>query len=288
MTWLAGNPTAGISPLKDPFPIRPDGTRFNVPFREALGLMAVNGRGYTYDGYDTLHPRMQRWRIGLQRQLTPNMVLEAAYAGSWASDLSINMRLDPLAQFTRFIGDAAVYQPIGSMVLALHARAGLILSPQVSLTGGAGNFVPPEHRFYAGGPNDVRGFNRNELGPLVYVTLESQLVEDSLGVPRVDEDNVRSAATGGNTLLIGNIELRIPSPLFRDRMRLALFGIGLGLLAATALTRLLQTLLFEVSATDWVTFTAITLLLGLVALLACWIPARRAARVDPMIALRCE
>ncbi len=71
-------------------------------------------------------------------------------------------------------------------------------------------------------------------------------------------------------------------------MRLAFMGIGIGLLAAFGLTRLMEKLLFGVRATDPATFVMIPILLVVIALLACSLPARRATKTDPMIALRCE
>jgi putative ABC transport system permease protein len=76
--------------------------------------------------------------------------------------------------------------------------------------------------------------------------------------------------------------------VIRQGMGPASLGVLIGLAGAFGLTRLMKSLLFGVSATDPLTYVVIALLLAGVAALACYIPARRATKVDPMIALRCE
>src|SRR5947207_15865965 len=76
--------------------------------------------------------------------------------------------------------------------------------------------------------------------------------------------------------------------ILRQGMTLALIGSIIGLAIAFGATRLLKSVLYGVNAIDPTTFVGVTLLLGMVALLACWIPALRASRVDPMVALRAE
>lgn len=92
----------------------------------------------------------------------------------------------------------------------------------------------------------------------------------------------------GIRMALGATPRNILLLIMRHGMTVALAGVAIGLVGALFLTRFMQSLLFGINATDVVTFTAIPLLLMLIGLLASYVPARRAVRIDPMISLRCE
>jgi ABC-type antimicrobial peptide transport system permease subunit len=89
-------------------------------------------------------------------------------------------------------------------------------------------------------------------------------------------------------MAVGATRRQILSLVLRDGMASALIGSALGLGVAAVLNRLLATLLFDVRPDDPLTFASVPILLGTVVLVACYGPARRATRVDPLAALRCE
>jgi predicted permease len=92
----------------------------------------------------------------------------------------------------------------------------------------------------------------------------------------------------GVRMALGARKSHVFALVIRHGMRITLVGLGVGLLLALAATRLLRSLLFGVSPADPWTFGAVTLTLSAIVFVACWLPARRAAKVDPMVALRCE
>ena len=92
----------------------------------------------------------------------------------------------------------------------------------------------------------------------------------------------------GVRMALGAVRGDVLRMVLGEGLLLALTGIAIGVAGALALTRFLRSLLFEIKPTDPATFIAVAILLALVALLACYIPARRAMRVDPMVALRYE
>jgi ABC-type antimicrobial peptide transport system permease subunit len=92
----------------------------------------------------------------------------------------------------------------------------------------------------------------------------------------------------GIRMALGAQKSQVLSLVIGHGLRLTLVGVGLGLLAAFALTRVMGSLLYEVRPTDPMTYLCVSALLVAVGSLACWLPARRATRVDPIQSLRYE
>lgn len=126
--------------------------------------------------------------------------------------------------FSKIVGEAAWYHPLTRRsVLALRLRAGAIHTGVSLLQGDTIRFVPPEERFYAGGPTTVRGYGRNAMGPVVYVAPDSAHVTlDGAGNVTAC-GSCRTSPLGSSGIVLGNIELRTPSPLWPSRLRWAFF-----------------------------------------------------------------
>ena len=109
----------------------------------------------------------------------------------------------------------------------------------------------------------------------------------SLGIYGVISYSVaRQTQEIGIRMALGATETRVQLDVIWKTLRLALIGVAVGIIASLAVTRLIASLLFQTAPTDPLTFVGMMVLLGGVALLAGYLPARRASMIDPMVALR--
>ena len=141
---------------------------------------------------------------------------------------------DSAYEFNRGEFEVAKYYSIGRRsVFAWRVRGGTIVPRKIKIGTQDVPYVAPDQRFYGGGPNSVRGYGRNELGPLVYVlsnvdpkdtseASQTTVVDTIIGGEKVFR-GVQTRPTGGNTAIIVNAELRLPSPILASRMRLGVF-----------------------------------------------------------------
>ena len=133
---------------------------------------------------------------------------------------------DRSQQFNRGTGDVSWYHALGSgATLTTHLRGGVVYGG--GTTPRTGGFIPPQERLYAGGPTTVRGFRQNELGPAVYIVSRYDTVSmNGQRFYRADSTSIteRVVPTGGNTLIVANLEAQVPSPLAPKLLQIAVFA----------------------------------------------------------------
>jgi outer membrane protein insertion porin family len=120
-------------------------------------------------------------------------------------------------QFVQLVANRAWYRTLSrQMALSFRLRAGAMWAPLTSFnTLEETNYIPPANRFYAGGPNDVRGYQLNGLGPINYLIVNDTIAIDTTnpGSTPIPDGAISYSPIGGNTLVVGNVEVRMPSPM---------------------------------------------------------------------------
>jgi len=137
---------------------------------------------------------------------------------------------DSLSQFNKATLEVSSHHRVGRRsVVSWRVKLGTLVSPELGLSGQDVAYIPPEERFYAGGPTTVRGFGQNELGPVVRVLVVDTTRTDSVrvvsenGVDTTLVGNLRTSPVGGNDLIVANVEFRFPLPGFSGRLTGAVF-----------------------------------------------------------------
>jgi hypothetical protein len=98
LTFALGDPLNGILPLADPFPVRDTGSRYQLVPGASLGADTMVGRSFSAENPNRVHSRVQRWRMGVQREIGRRTVLDIAYAGSYADRQGVSIRQDYLPE----------------------------------------------------------------------------------------------------------------------------------------------------------------------------------------------
>jgi outer membrane translocation and assembly module TamA len=131
-------------------------------------------------------------------------------------------------RFSRVLVEGSVYKTVGASTFAARLQMAAILDGFT--TRGATAYVPPEERLYAGGPNSVRGFSQNLLGPVVYIVNNFATTDTTIGgnpgqlFRATDTSRVlQYSPTGGNALIVASAEWRYRLPSFGGRVQLAGF-----------------------------------------------------------------
>ncbi|MFI5211171.1 MAG: autotransporter assembly complex family protein, partial [Gemmatimonadales bacterium] len=164
---------------------------------------------------------------GLARSTRTNSLVDPTRGRTLAGEVTWSSPIigsSTLQRFLRLVGDVTWYRLLSpAVVLSWHLRGGVLFAPPATVGVGGSNFIPPEYRFYAGGPNDVRGYDVNGLGPLVYLVQGDTVTPGLVDSASNGSIPVAYSPTGGNTLTVGNVELRVPFPIFPSRLRFAVF-----------------------------------------------------------------
>jgi putative ABC transport system permease protein len=290
---------------------KPEGNRDTSPLRVAgsdyfrtMGVSLVRGR--LFDRSDRLDSK-------------PVIIINQRFAEKYfPNENPIGKRIQPGISLTD--GDGPMREIIGVVTNVKHQSLRLDYTPEMYISGaqfplGIFSLIV---RTNTSQPAALTGSIRNVLGqidpgvPLTRVKMFEDYISRSLARPRFNA--LLLALFAGVALLLTAIgiygvmaysvaqrrqEIGIRMALGAQKgdvlrlvvgggMRLTALGVLLGVAAAFTLTRLLGNLLYGVGSFDGVTFGAVALLLALIALLACWLPARRAAAVNPLVALRSE
>jgi putative ABC transport system permease protein len=268
-----------------------------------LGVPVIRGRGFVASDTES-SPRVIVINDAMARRFWPNedpvgkrmAIGESSKDSSWRTIVGIvgNVRHASLTEDpvpTAFIDYRQDLESWSRMAFVLKTGtepASLANAVRSSLVA-----IDPQQPVYAIEPMEnllatsvaPRRFVMSLIGLLALIALILAMV----GIYSVISFSVSERTREiGIRMALGAKRRDVLSMVLGQGMRVAVLGIIVGLAIAIALTRLLATLLFEVSATDPATFILVGAMLNLVSLLACYFPARRATRVDPLVALKDE
>jgi putative ABC transport system permease protein len=273
----------------------------NRDYFSTLDVPIMHGRGFAADDTETA-PRVIVINEAMARQYWPNedpvgrrmAIGESSKDTSWRTIVGIvgNIRHASLTEapvpcaFIDFRQDLESWPRMAFVIKTNTDVASLTAAVRKSLVA-----IDSQQPVYAIEPMErlvgssiaPRRFVMSLIGALAFVALALAMV----GIYGIISFSVSERTREiGIRMALGAKRRDVLKMILGQGMRVAMLGVTVGIAIALMLTRLLTTLLFEVRATDPRTFVLVAMMLGLVALVACYLPARRATRVDPLVALR--